>query len=118
MDYEVKQARFTIGQNLSNVVDLGDDVSAIAIGLPGTWTAANLTFRGCDTAQGEFTDIHSVDGSAFTVTTSGASRWLVGTTLTETLRPFRFIKIRSGTLATPVTQAGDNKVLKILVKSA
>lgn len=116
MDYEVRTAYFRISTNLSGVVDLGEDFHSIAIGLPGNWTAANLTFQGSETAEAQFREIMDVSGNALGVTAT-AGRFHSATALSDALRPFRYIKIRSGTLALPVTQAGDNKTVHLLIKT-
>lgn len=117
MDYSVKNTEIRIGTSLSLPLDLGEDAYSVAIGLPGNWTAANLTFQGCATPDGEYRELNDVSGNAYTVTAS-AGKWHSATALSDTLRPFRFIKVRSGTVALPVNQTGDVKYITVIVKSA
>lgn len=97
------------GASLSSAVDLLK-YSLVGIQMPGTWTAANLTFQG------------SYDGSTFanlydetqevTLTSPTASVFIV-------LDPAKYLslrslKVRSGTSGTPVTQGADRALQLIL----
>lgn len=97
------------GASLSSAVDLLK-YSLVGIQMPGTWTAANLTFQG------------SYDGSTFanlydetqevTLTSPTASVYIV-------LDPAKYLslrslKVRSGTSGTPVNQGADRALQLIL----
>lgn len=102
-----------ISSTLSDVVDLEGD-TFVAIKMPSTWTAANLTFQACDTPGGTFADVYDDAGAEVTVV-AAASRVIVVDFLARCLAPLRYIKVRSGTTGTPVTQAAS-RTLTLLVK--
>lgn len=85
----------------------------VAIKTPGTWTAANLTFLGCEVTGGTYCDVYDDAGTEYNVAANTA-RWII-------LNPaafasFQFIKIRSGTTGTPVNQGGARSVIVALRK--
>jgi hypothetical protein len=98
------------GASLSNAIAL-DNRTVVAIILPSAWTAASITFQA------------SVDGTnyfnVYTQTTElsatvGASYFVV-LPRTTGLESARYIKIRSGTSATPVNQSADRVISVISV---
>ena len=96
-----------VGDSLSGYIDLGD-ATLEAIIIPSTWTAAatSMTFRAAHEEDGDYYDVYEADGDELTFTVAGNRAVLTtSTTLADhALRGFRFLKIRSGTSATPVTQ--------------
>ena len=101
-----RTATISSGQSLSASIDIKDQ-PIVAIQMPSTWTAANLTFQGSSDGTNFFT-VYNMEGDEFTVTVA-ASRYVV-------LSPFefqwaRYIKIRSGTSGAPVNQAGDRTLV-------
>ena len=80
--------------------------------MPASWTAANLTFQGSDTEAGTYSDLYDDAGTEISVT-AAASRTIVGSTLDRVV-PLRFLKVRSGTTATPVNQAAARTVLLVM----
>ncbi len=98
------------GQSLSSSVDI-KDLPIVAIQMPAAWTAANLTFQGSSDGT-NFFDVYNLEGDEFRVVAS-TSRYIV-------LSPFefqwaRYIKVRSGTTGTPVTQGAD-RTLTIITR--
>jgi hypothetical protein len=92
--------------NLSGAINLGNTVLAGLI-LPGTWDAAVLTFQG------------SIDGSTYadiydgTTERSLTTAGVLGKAITldsSTWMAWRYIKIRSGTAGTPVTQTAQRTI--------
>lgn len=73
------------------------------IGMPSGWTAANLTFKSAPATGGTFQNVYDDAGTEITVT-AAASENLSLLTATKLLNAYRYVKIRSGTGATPVTQ--------------
>lgn len=72
-----------------------------AIEMPSAWTTANITVSASSTLAGTYKDVYDEYGSEVTIT-AAASRFI-------RLNPadwwsHRFIKLRSGTSGTPVTQ--------------
>ena len=105
---------FTIasGASLSEELDT-NGFMPVAIKMPGTWSAANLTFQGCEVTGGTFCDVYDNAGTEYTVV-AAASRYIL-------LNPaafasFQFIKVRSGTSGVAVAQGGARSVIMILRK--
>ena len=108
-DFTTATATIANGASLSNAVSLGTS-DLISIIMPAAWTAAALTYQ------------FSVDGTNFydaysttaelTATSAGASRII--NINAATYDAARYIKIRSGTSATPVNQAADRTLTLIL----
>jgi len=108
-DFTTTTATIANGASLSNAVNLGTS-DLISIIMPAAWTAAALTYQ------------FSVDGTNFydaysgtaelTATSTGASRMI--SINAATYDAARYIKIRSGTSATPVNQAADRTLTLIL----
>jgi hypothetical protein len=97
----------TIAQNASQseVIDLQDS-EAVGLIMPGAWTAAAITFLAAEKPDGTFLPIYD-DGKL--EVTLAADKLAVSTaialdTISAKLRPFRYIKLRSGVAATPVNQ--------------
>jgi len=111
--YSAVVATIANAASLSGEVDLGG-ASRIAIQMPAAWTAANLTFQASDESGGTFADVVNDAGTEIVVTATISQVIVIVTALKE-LAGLRFIKIRSGTSATPVAQ-GAERVLKVLLK--
>lgn len=104
-----KTATINGGSSLSNEVDLNGH-TLVGIYMPGTWQAANLTFQASNASGGTFYDVYDSAGNEFVVT-AAASRCIVDI---PELAPLRFIKVRSGTTGTPVTQAANRNIIFIV----
>lgn len=94
------------GQSLTASIDI-KDLPIVAIQMPSTWTAANLTFQGSNDGT-NFFDVYNLEGDEYRVV-AAASRYIV-------LSPFefqwaRYIKIRSGTTGAPVAQGGERTIV-------
>lgn len=94
--------------SLSGAIDLAG-FSQVGLVMPAAWTAANLTFQGCDTLGGTYQDIYDSAGNELTVI-AAASRCIADI---PELAPFRFIKIRSGTSGTPVSQGASRDIIVV-----
>lgn len=99
------------GQSLSGIVAL-DGLVLVGIKMPAAWTAASLTFQASDDDDDTFTDMYSVDGVEVTAQTA-ASRWLIIDP--ADFASVRFLRVRSGTGATPVNQAAA-RVLTLIAR--
>ena len=112
--FDRRIATIASGQSLSDEIDL-EGYSLLGIIMPGSWTAAGLSFEAAQSPGGSFQDLHDSAG-AEAVVTAAASRaiGLAGVTA-EALAPFRIIKIRSGTSAVPVNQAAA-RTLELVLK--
>lgn len=87
--------------NLSEAVTLGG-LALLRISMPSAWTTASLTFQGSEDGT-TFNDLYDDSGTEVAVAAS-ASRCIV-------VDPTKFIstpylKVRSGTSASPVSQGG------------
>lgn len=91
------------GESLSSVANLGRR-SLLAIVTPAAWTTASLTFQGSDDGAA-FADIYD-DGVERAIASAivVASRWLV-MPAPDLWLSIPFLKLRSGSAASPVNQA-------------
>lgn len=110
-------------QSITATIANGESVSAeidimgynlLAIQMPAAWTTANLTFQASSATGGTFNDVYDDAGSEVTVT-AAVSRVISLDSVALKLAPMRYIKIRSGTTATPVAQGGARSLV-ILAK--
>lgn len=98
------------GASLSAAIDLGDSRALAAIVMPASWTTANLTFQASPDGTSYF-DLY--DGGAERSVTASTSR-VIAVTIVDWLG-LRYLKIRSGTSGTPVTQGADRTLTLITV---
>lgn len=114
------------GQNLSGPVDLRQYALKGLI-LPPTWTLADVTFQAARMADGDYFDVYQDTGTAppvaVQVPVSDSSRYIVlgiyaggvaGRGAAESVVGMNYIKLRSGTPATPVNQVGTKTVTLVL----
>ncbi len=85
----------------------------VAIRMPASWDAANLTFQGCEVTGGTFANVYDDAGTEYTVTAS-SSRYIL-------LNPaafcgLQFMKVRSGTASVPVSQTAARSLVIVLRK--
>lgn len=112
-----KQAFIAEGQSLSAAIDLtGLDVATFV--MPNTWNAANLTFQAASTKDGTYFDVYDSDGAELTVSAAASRSITLERTKEESLKHFDFIKVRSGTSGTPVTQNGDRPIVLLCTEEA
>jgi hypothetical protein len=108
-DFTTTTTTIANGASLSGTVDLGSN-DLVGIIMPSAWTAASLTFQ------------FSIDGTNFydaysataelSSTAAAASRMISINAANYDMG--RYIKIRSGTSATPVNQAAD-RILTLII---
>jgi hypothetical protein len=110
-------ATIASGQALSGAIELNEHAAhrLLALVMPAAWTTANLTFQAAATLDGTYQNLHNDEGTEVSVT-AAASRVIAIDKAVASLAPLRFLKIRSGTGATPVNQAAD-RTLTLLVKA-
>jgi hypothetical protein len=93
---------------LSNAIDLADGV-LVAVIVSGTWTAAALTFLSGDKlTDGTFKSLYDDNGTEISIASGNVTAGrLVSfrTALIDAMKSVRFLKLRSGVVATPVQQA-------------
>ena len=88
------------GASLSGVADLTGFMLA-GIQMPSAWTAASLTFQ-VSLDGTTFQDMYATDGTEVTVTGAAASRFLAF--VPSDFAGARYLKVRSGTSGSAVTQ--------------
>lgn len=98
-------ATILTGASLSGAVCLGDKVLS-GIQMPAAWTAASLTFEVSYDAGVTWKDLYDDGGNEVTLSpTSPAGKYLAVDP--STFAGILFIKVRSGTTGSPVTQLAD-----------
>jgi hypothetical protein len=97
---------------LSNAIDIGA-AKYLGMIMPAAWTAAVLTFQSCDTLAGTYQNVYDASGEVSMAVSVSVNRTL--NVAMWSLAPWRFLKLRSGTSATPVTQS-SSRVITIVMK--
>jgi len=111
--YQAKSVVIAQGASLSAELNT-DGLPLAGIIMPAAWTSANLTFQAADKSSGTFANVYDGAGTELNVT-AGASRSIGLTTSDmDALGAFQYMKIRSGTAGTPVTQGGARTIIAIL----
>ncbi|MCK4321994.1 hypothetical protein KAX08_05720 [candidate division WOR-3 bacterium] len=90
----------------------------IAISLPSTWQTAGITFLGCNTPDGTFTQIvKATDIAEIAIASVVASKTIgMDGIVMQTLEAVPFIKLRSGVAATPVDQKAGKIITVMLME--
>lgn len=102
------------GASLSAMLDCsGGKLQGII--MPSAWTAAGLSFAVSNKSDGTFVPLYDNAGSEVTVT-AAINQALNLAAAPKSLDAWRFIKIRSGTAGTPVSQAAERTLIAILVQ--
>lgn len=110
---DVRSATIASGGSLSTPLEL-EGAAIFGLIMPAEWTAANLTFQACDTFGGTYQNLYDDSGTEVTVT-AAAARCIAIDLAALKLAGFNYIKIRSGTSATPVNQAAA-RTIKLICK--
>lgn len=109
-----RKATIPKDEALSNAVPLGG-FTHVGIAVPSAWTAASLTFQVSDTEEGTYVDLYTDTGTEVAV--AAATSQAIGlVSCAGVFAPFEFMKIRSGTSATSVSQT-DERTLTVFMKS-
>ena len=101
-----RTATIAINTNLSDAVDIGNSIAGCI--LVPTIDSATLSFQG---SPDGVTYSSLYDSAAAEVTTGTASTGGRTVALPTTVLACRFVKIRSGTAATPVTQTAARSLV-------
>lgn len=99
---------------LSDAGDISRFINA-SITLVTAWTSAAITFQGCDTLGGTYANIYDATGTEVTIpaaTHSGRAYEIPAAVMN-----FRYIKVRSGTSGSAVTQSNGPYTIKINAKT-
>lgn len=105
-DAEYVDVVITNGTSLSAAVDLGNR-TPVGLLVPATWTAAGISFQGSPdgTTYGKL-----VDSTGTEVTAASLAGGEYVALDPSKFFGVRFLKVRSGTNGTPVSQGGDRTV--------
>lgn len=100
------------GASLTSAIQL-DRNTLLGIGFPAAWTTADLTFQ-ASLDNVTFYDMRNASGGELTVPSASvvAGDWIAFSP--DDFRSALFLKIRSGTSATPVNQGAD-RVLALAI---
>lgn len=105
LNTNTKSATILSGASLSGAIALGVQV-LVGIQMPAAWTAASLTFQVSIDNGVTWTNLFDDGGNEVTLApTSPAGKYLA--TDPSAFAGITFLKIRSGTNGSPVTQLGD-----------
>lgn len=108
------KATIASGQSLSGVVPLAiNHETLVGIQMPPAWTTADLSFQAAYDDDATFVDLYDVAGVEVTAK-AAASRYIPVDP--ADFRGVLFLKIRSGTAATPVNQAADRELILITAR--
>jgi len=99
---------FTItnGTSVSNKLQL-NGLHLDGIILPAAWTAAGLSFLGCETLAGTFLPLVDALGNEITLTIVAGRHILMPMSM---IRGVNFLQLQSGTSAAPVNQGADRAI--------
>jgi hypothetical protein len=104
--YVSKTATIAAGASLSDAVDI-DGWKFMAFEMPAEWDAASMTYQ-ASIDNVTFKDLY-MDGAEVTGTVTASKVCAVNLNALA-FAAVRYIKIRSGTAATPVNQTAERKI--------
>jgi hypothetical protein len=111
MATKFRRIEVTIDQatnTLTSEIDLGKGGKLQGIYMPASWTTADLTLQAASETGGTFLDVYD-DAATEASIGAAASRYL--SLYPDVFAGIRFIKIRSGTTATPVQQGAARTLI-------
>lgn len=109
---EVLPVAIGSGTSLSGLINLGG-LRLFGIAVPAAWTAASLTFQ--VSPDGGTTWVELADDSAAAIAV-GAAVSTCSTLDPKIFSAYQYLRIRSGTAASPVAQAAD-RTLQLFLRS-
>lgn len=101
------------GASESDTVDL-ESMLLVGLVMPAAWTAADITFLTAMHNYGPYYPVYDDEGNEVTILVD-AGRAVGIDKAAVKLAAFRYIKLRSGTVGTPVAQ-GAARVIGIAIK--
>lgn len=114
----IKVTTVTIAASGSTAVLYVGAGRLVSIQMPSAWTAANLTFQGSSDGT-TYNDIYDKAGTELSVTAAASETLLLQTLLAAGgLDGAVWLKIRSGTTGTPVTQNAARALICTVQKYA
>lgn len=108
LDGDIETVTVTIanGASLSDEVDVGEGRVLVGILMPAAWTAASMTFQ-AGAVSGALGNLYDEYGTEVEYTVD-ASRYVAVDI--PTFASARYVKVRSGTSGTPVSQAAERTI--------
>lgn len=103
----------TIGGSQSGVIDKSHYKNMLII-MPAAWSAAGITFLVSDNPTSGFVKLLNDGGTEVALTAAASTAIAMSGAVKEALESAMFIKIRSGTAATPVNQTVGRSLTIIL----
>ncbi len=110
--------------NITAIIALGASLSdhfdkrgfnSISIQMPSAWDTASISFAGCDTPTGTYIPIYAEDGIELVISASTSRIVTIGIN-ESALKSVPFLKIRSGTVGSPVVQTAERSLIVLLQK--
>ncbi len=99
----------------SGVVDIGNHIQSMSLEMPTAWTTASITFLGASSELGTYKKVVGDTGTEISITAATNEMIALDSTKMDAIRPFRFLKLRSGTAASPVEQS-EERTIYVMVK--
>jgi hypothetical protein len=87
---------------------------SVGIIMPAQWTAADLTIQVSDTQGGTYVELFDSTGTAVQIPVAAGNAYTLSNTASNLLAPWSYIKVRSGTALTPVTQTAARDILFVV----
>lgn len=100
------------GQSLTDAINLGG-LRLFGAAIPSVWTSADITFQVSLDNGATWIDLRQQDGTEIVMSGQTGSCIVLVPTL---FAAFQFVRLRSGTSGTPVTQAAD-RTISLVVRS-
>jgi hypothetical protein len=110
--WDVVPATISSGTALSSMIDL-KGLRLFAVGMPSSWTTANLTFQVSPDGGTTWFELYDQNGNEITATAAASN----GIVLSPSqFSAFEYLRIRSGTAALPVNQMA-NATLQLILRA-
>ena|SRR5438105_12074245 len=112
MGKAIVPAVIAISTSLSPSVYLDKGI-LVAIHMPSAWDTGNLTFQGSNDNV-TFDNVYTDAGTEFAITAAASRYIIITSTAANNLSGLMYIKVRSGTSGTPVTQTAARTIYLIV----
>ncbi len=102
-----------LASGLSGPIAL-DGFTPVGLFMPDAWTAAALTFAVADTEGGTYVPAYDAGSTELTLATIAAGHYIgFSQALQQQLKGVQFLKLRSGTAVSPVSQAAGRALILV-----
>lgn len=108
--WEVLPVTLTGGSSITDLVDLGG-LRLFALVVPSDWATANITFQMSPDGGTTWANMKDQNGNEIVVTAGASDCVLLNPTQFSSLP---FLRLRSGTAASPVVQASSRSIQLVL----